>query len=65
MKVGARNLIPGAVKKPNVGMVAAEVVIEVATGVEVVAVIGKESVEGMGPGVDMPVKAPGGMVVTD
>ena len=69
MKVSARNLIPGTVKKVTVGMVAAEVVIEVAPGVEVVSVITKESVESMGLKVGMPVKAmvkaTSVMVVTD
>lgn len=69
MKVSARNLIPGTVKKVTVGMVAAEVVIEIAPGVEVVSVITKESVENMGLQVGKPVKAmvkaTSVMVVTD
>jgi molybdopterin-binding protein len=48
MKVSARNLIPGTVKKVTIGMVSAEVVIEVAPGVEIVSVITKNSVEAMG-----------------
>ena len=48
MKLSARNLIPGKVKKVTVGMVNAEVIIEVTPGVEVVSVITKSSVERLG-----------------
>lgn len=69
MKVSARNLIPGTVKKVNIGMVNAEVVIEAAPGVEVVSVITKESVENMGikegSQVKAMVKATSVMIVTD
>ena len=69
MKVSARNLLSGTVKEVKVGMVAAEVVIEVAPGVEVVSVITKTSVEAMGlkPGsqVKAMIKATSVMVVTD
>lgn len=47
MKLSARNLIPGKVKEVVVGMVNAEVVIEVAPGVEIVSVITRNSVERM------------------
>ncbi len=69
MNVSARNLIPGTVKKVNIGMVNAEVVIEAAPGVEVVSVITKESVERMGikegSAVKAMVKATSVMIVTD
>lgn len=69
MKVSARNLISGKIKKLTVGMVAAEVVIEVAPGVELVSVITKDSVEAMGlkegGEVKAMVKATSVMVVTD
>lgn len=48
MELSARNLIPGKVKDVVVGMVNAEVVIEIAPGVEVVSIITKNSVERMG-----------------
>ncbi|WP_319764578.1 TOBE domain-containing protein [Maridesulfovibrio sp.] len=48
MELSARNLIPGKIKEITVGMVNAEVVIEVAPGVEVVSIITKNSVERMG-----------------
>jgi molybdopterin-binding protein len=68
MKVSARNLIPGTVKKVNIGMVNAEVVID-AGGVEIVSVITKESAEAMGlkagAAVKAMVKATSVMLVTD
>ena len=57
MQTSARNLIPGTVKAVNIGMVAAEVVIETAPGVEIVSVITKESAERMGLKVGSEVKA--------
>ena len=57
MQVSARNLIPGTVKHIVIGLVNAEVVIEVAPGVEVVSVITKSSVERMGLKVGSKVKA--------
>ncbi len=69
MKVSARNLIPGTVKKVTTGMVAAEVLVEVAPDIEVVSVITKESVENMGikagSKVKAMVKATSVMIVTD
>ena len=69
MKVSARNLIPGTVKKVTIGMVNAEVVIEAAPGVEIVSVITKESAENMslkaGAKVHAMVKASIVMVVAD
>ncbi|MCJ2163970.1 MULTISPECIES: TOBE domain-containing protein [unclassified Pseudodesulfovibrio] len=69
MNVSARNLIPGKIKKINVGMVNAEVVVEAAPGVEIVSVITKDSVERLGlkEGSDVKamVKATSVMIVTD
>ncbi|MEZ7198830.1 TOBE domain-containing protein [Pseudodesulfovibrio karagichevae] len=69
MKLSARNLIPGLVKSVTVGMVNAEVVIEIAPGVEVVSVITKNSVERMdikvGDEVEAMVKATSVMVAKD
>ncbi len=48
MKVSARNLITGTVKAVNIGQVAAEVVLEIGPGVEVVSVITKESAAALG-----------------
>jgi molybdopterin-binding protein len=56
MKVSARNLIPGTVKKVIIGLVNAEVVID-AGGVEIVSVITKESAEAMGLAAGAKVKA--------
>ena len=57
MEMSARNLIAGKVKELTVGMVNAEVVIEVSPGVEIVSVITKNSVERMGLKVGSDVKA--------
>lgn len=57
MKVSARNLIPGKVKGITMGPVNAEVVIEVAPGIEVVSVITAHSVKAMGLKVGSEVKA--------
>jgi len=69
MKLSARNLIPGKVKEVIVGMVNAEVVIEIAPAVEVVSVITKNSVERMdlkvGDEVEAMVKATSVMVAKD
>ncbi|WP_316899604.1 TOBE domain-containing protein [Pseudodesulfovibrio indicus] len=69
MKLSARNLIPGKVKEVTVGLVNAEVVIEVAPGVEIVSVITKNSVDRMeikpGDEVRAMVKATSVMVVKD
>lgn len=48
MKLSARNVLKGKVKKIIVGAVNTEVVIEVAGGVEVVSIITKESAEKLG-----------------
>jgi len=57
MKLSARNLIPGKIKALTIGLVNAEVVIEVSPGIDIVSVITKHSVEAMGLKVGTPVKA--------
>jgi len=69
MKVSARNLIPGTIKEITMGPVNAEVVVEVAPGIEVVSVITAHSVKAMelkkGSVVKAMVKASNVMLVTD
>ncbi|MDY7023947.1 MAG: TOBE domain-containing protein [Cyanobacteriota bacterium] len=48
MKVSARNSLKGTVKSISVGAVSAEVVLEVAPGIEVVSIISKTSAETLG-----------------
>lgn len=48
MKISARNMLAGRVKRITPGAVNSEVTIEVAPGVEVVSVITKSSVESLG-----------------
>lgn len=48
MKISARNTLKGSVKAINSGTINTEVVVEVAPGVEVVAVITKASAENLG-----------------
>ncbi|MBE9169375.1 TOBE domain-containing protein [Pleurocapsales cyanobacterium LEGE 06147] len=48
MKVSARNLLKGKVKKIVFGAVNAEVTIEIAPGVEVTSIITKSSAENLG-----------------
>jgi len=57
MKVSARNLFPGKIKKITTGAVNSEVIIEVAPGIEVVSIITKHSVESMGLKEGMTAKA--------
>jgi molybdopterin-binding protein len=47
MKVSARNVLKGKVKKITEGMVNAEIVLELAGGEEVVAVITKTAEQGL------------------
>jgi len=47
MKLSARNILKGKVKKVVLGAVNAEVVLEIAPGVEVVAMITKASAESL------------------
>ncbi len=69
MKVSARNLIPGKIKEITMGPVNAEVVVEVAPGIEVVSVITAHSVKSMGlkqgSEVKAMVKASNVMLATD
>lgn len=48
MKISARNSLKGTVKAVHEGSVNTEVIIEVASGVEVVAIVTKESAEALG-----------------
>ena len=48
MELSARNVLEGTVKEVNLGMVNAEVVVELASGVELVSVITKGSSERLG-----------------
>jgi molybdopterin-binding protein len=48
MKISARNVLKGKVKKITEGMVNSEVVIELAGGQQVVAVVTKTSEQGLG-----------------
>lgn len=57
MKVSARNMIKGKVKKIDIGAVNAEVVIELPNGVEIVSIITKNSVERLGLKVGMEANA--------
>jgi len=52
MKLSARNMVRGTVKRITPGSVNSEVVIEIAGGVEIVSSITKQSVErlGLAPG---------------
>lgn len=47
MKISARNVIKGKVKKIVEGAINDEVVIEIASGVDIVSVITKESAENL------------------
>ena len=48
MKISARNILKGTVKKIIPGAVNSEVVIEIAGGVAIVSIITKESAENLG-----------------
>jgi molybdopterin-binding protein len=48
MQLSARNTLQGKVKKVSVGMVSAEVTLELADGVELISVITRESAENLG-----------------
>ncbi|MEH1799313.1 MAG: molybdopterin-binding protein [Nostoc sp.] len=45
MEVSARNSLKGTIKKIHPGTVNSEVILEIVTGVEITAIITKESVE--------------------
>ncbi len=57
MQISARNLVPGKVKEITEGVVNAEIVIEVAPGIEIVSVITKHSAEAMNIKTGDPIKA--------
>lgn len=69
MEISARNSLKGKVKKVSPGAVNTEVVIEIANGLEVVAIITKESAERLGLAVGKEVyavvKASDVMIATD
>jgi molybdopterin-binding protein len=69
MKISARNMLRGTVKKITPGAVNSEVIIELAGGVELVSIITKSSVERLelkeGKAVYAVIKASNVMVATD
>ena len=48
MKISARNILNGTVKSIDIGAVNVEVVVEVASGVEMTSIITKKSCEHLG-----------------
>ena len=48
MKISARNILKGKVKKVKAGAVNSEVIIELTGGVEIVSIITKESADNLG-----------------
>ena len=48
MRISARNVLKGKVKKVVHGVVNSEIIVELAGGVEVVSIITKTSAEGLG-----------------
>ncbi len=69
MKLSARNVLKGEVKKLTPGMVNTEVVVELAGGAEIVAIITKQSAEGLalaeGKEIHAVIKASNVMIATD
>lgn len=57
MQVSARNTLKGTVKKIVPGAINTEVMLEIAPGIEVVAIITKSSAQGLALAVGMPVYA--------
>lgn len=47
MKISARNVLKGKVKQVKVGVVNSEVILEIAGGVQIVAIITKESAQNL------------------
>ncbi len=68
MKISARNVLEGTVKEVIHGAVNSEVIIELASGVEIVSVITKDSAEALklkkGKKVSAVIKASNVMVMT-
>ena len=69
MKISARNVLRGKVKSVTVGMVSAEVVVELSGGDEIVSVITKRSAEELelkeGKEVSVVIKATNVMIAQD
>ena len=69
MKLSARNTLKGTIKSVEIGAVNAEVVVEVAPGVDVTAIITKKSCENLGLADGKPayvvIKASNVMLATD
>jgi molybdopterin-binding protein len=69
MKLSARNVLKGTVKKVTLGAVNAEVVIELPGGVQVVSIITNDSAKNLGLEAGKPayavIKASNVMVATD
>lgn len=57
MKISARNQLKGTVKQLHVGAVNTEVIIELASGIEISSIITKESAENLKLKVGSPVYA--------
>ncbi|HJX03403.1 MAG TPA: TOBE domain-containing protein, partial [Dehalococcoidia bacterium] len=47
MKISARNVLKGKIKEIKVGAVNSEVILEIAGGVDIVAIITRESVQNL------------------
>ena len=69
MKISARNVLKGKVKRVIPGAVNSEIIVEIAGGIEVVSIITKASAERLGlkPGSDVyaVIKASNVMIATD
>lgn len=69
MKISARNILKGKIKKIIAGAVNSEVIVELPGGIEVVSIITKESVDGLnlavGKDVYAVVKATNVMIAID
>ncbi len=69
MKISARNVLRGRVKSVSVGMISAEVVVELSGGDEIVSVITKRSAEELelkeGKEVSVVIKATNVMIAQD
>jgi molybdopterin-binding protein len=69
MKISARNILKGTIKKLTPGAVDTEVIIEVAPGVEIASIITKTSAENLGLEVGKPgyaiIKAPNVIIGVD